>query len=206
MPCETPNPCFIPIEPNPFGRTKAPLLAVLLLVLSALLGGCPKAVQRVDDRMEGRVSFEVEPGWELTRNYRWMGSHHMMLSPDSRSSVLTLDLMRTGAGGEDIPLDLLAEAVVGQLGRKVGMRTVATHEHEITVAGRRTIALTGTRHHGPQQVEFTAWVTRTPQHLLIVLLQTPPGELQQHTRLLQRLLESLELPLDPPPPDTLDGA
>ncbi len=206
MPCDAPIPCFVPLGPNPFVRTKALLLAALLLVLAAVMSGCPKAVQRVDDRLLGRVSFEVEPGWELTRNYRWMGSHHLQLSPQPPSSVLTVDLMRAGPGGEDIPLDLLAEAVVGQLGRKVGMRTLATHKHEITVAGRRTIALTGTRHHGPQQVDFTAWVTRTPQHLLIVLLQTPPGELQHHTRLLQRVLESLELPLDPPPPDTLDGA
>lgn len=180
------------------------LFPILALVL--LLPGCPKAVHRVDDQLLGRVSFEVEPGWEITRNYRWLGTHHVQLTPSPPSSVLTVDLVRVGAGGEDLPLDLVAEGVVGQLGRKVGMQTLATHEHEIVLDGRRAIALTGTRTHGPHQMEFTAWVARTPRHLLIVLLQTPPGQLQYQTRLLQRLLESLELPLEPPPPDTLDGA
>lgn len=179
---------------------------VVLLLLSTLLTACPKAVQRVDDQLLGRVSFEVEPGWELTRNYRWLGSHHVQLSPAPPSSVLTVDLIRTGPGGEQLPLDLVAEGVVGQLGRKMGMRTIATGKHEIELAGRRAIALTGTRHHGPHHTEFTAWVARTPGRLLIVQLQAPPGQLEQHTRLLTRLLESFELPLEPPPPDTLDGA
>jgi len=179
------------------------VLPLILLTLTLL--GCPKAVQRVDDQLLGRVSFEVEPGWELTRNYRWLGSHHVQLMPSPPDSTLTVDLMRTGPGGEDLPLDLLAEVVVGELGRKLGMRTVATHEHEILLAGRRTIALTGSRHHGPHSLDFTAWVTRTPRHLLIVQLQAPPGTLPEHTRLLQRMLESFELPMEPPPPDTLDG-
>jgi hypothetical protein len=171
-----------------------------------LLTACPKAVTRVDDHLVGRVCFEVEPDWEITRNQRWFGSHHVALSPQPPHSVLTVDLLRVGRGGEHIPLDLLAEGVVGELGRKLGMRTEATHEHEIVVAGRRAIALSGARHHGPQRMDFTAWVTRTPEHLLIVQLQTPPGQLQRHSRLLQRLLESLELPHEPPPPDTLSGS
>jgi hypothetical protein len=170
-----------------------------------MLAGCPKAVQRVDDQLLGRVCFEVEPGWELSRNYRWLGSHHVQLVDTPPHAVLTVDLIRTGPGGEQLPLDLVAEGVVGQLGRKLGMVTRAAHSHEIALDGRPAIALTGTRHHGPQEAEFTAWVTRTPGRLLIVQLQTPPGELQQHTRLLQRLLESLELPMEPPAPDTIDG-
>ncbi len=181
-------------------------LGLLLLALALWLTACPKAVQRVDDHLMGRVSFAVEPGWELNRNYRWMGSHHVQLTPSPPSSVLTVDLLRAGHGGDDLPLDLLAEVVVGQLGRQVGMQTVATQKHEIALDGRRAIALSGRRIHGPHQMEFTAWVTRTPRYLLIVQLQTPPGELQHQTRLLQRLLESFELPLEPPPPDTLDGA
>ncbi len=204
MPCETPDPCCGDREPNPCGF-RFPT-GILLALLLPLLVACPQAVHRVDDHLLGRVSFAVEPGWEVTRNHRFMGSHHVQLSPDPPTSVLTVDLVRTGPGGDELPLDLVAEGVVGELGRKMGMRTVATHEHEIVVDGRRAIALTGSRHHGPHSTDFTAWVARTPRHLLIVLLQTPPGELPQHTRLLQRLLETLELPQEPPPPDTLDGA
>jgi hypothetical protein len=189
----------------PTARAHTRARTTLALFLLLLLTACPKAVTRVDDQLLGRVCFEVEPGWEITRNYRWMGSHHIQLSPTPPWSVLTVDLMRIGQGGEQLPLDLVAEGVVGELGRKVGMRTVATHQHEIVVDGRRTIALTGTRHHGPQEVEFTAWVTRTPGHLLIVMLQTPVGQLQHHSRLLQRLLESLELPQEPPPPEAIYG-
>lgn len=186
-------------------RRNPSLRALLAVALILLLCACPKAVTRVDDQLLGRVCFEVEPGWEITRNYRSLGSHHVQLSPTPPQSVLTVDLIRIGPGGEQLPLDLVAEGVVGELGRKLGMRTVATHQHEIVVDGRRAIALTGTRHHGPQEVEFTAWVARTPGHLLIVLLQTPPGQLQHHSRLLQRLLESLELPLEPPPDDAIYG-
>ncbi len=205
MPWCTPIPWFAERKANPPGEAfTAPWAGLLVLLL--LLTGCPQAVHRVDDQLLGRVSFAVEPGWEITRNYRWLGSHHVQLSPQPPSSVLTVDLIRTGPGGEQIPLDLVAEGVVGQLGRKLGMRTVATGKHEIELADRRAIALTGTRHHGPHHTEFTAWVARTPGRLLIVQLQAPPGQLEQHTRLLTRLLESFELPLEPPPPDTLDGA
>jgi hypothetical protein len=200
MTCETALPRCVGKPRNPSVR------ALLAIGLATWLCACPKAVTRVDDQLLGRVCFDVEPGWEITRNYRWLGSHHVQLSPAHPTSVLTVDLMRTGRGGEQLPLDLVAEGVVGELGRKLGMRTVATHKHEIVLDGRPAIALTGTRHHGPQQVEFTAWVTRTPGHLLIVLLQTPPGQLQAHSRLLQRLLESLELPSEPPPPDAIFGA
>ena len=201
-----PIPCCGEGRPNPYAFPLAlPGAAFVLMFALLILSGCPKAVERVDNQLQGRVSFEVEPDWQITRNYRWLGSHHVQLSPTPPSSVLTVDLMRTGREGAHLPLDLVAEGVVGELGRSMGMRTVATNEHEITVAGRRAIALTGTRHHGPHAVDFTAWVARTPDHLLIVQLQTPPGQLQDHSRLLQRLLESLDLPAEPPPPDTLEG-
>ncbi len=183
-------------------RTRSPLL----LFLALLTTGCPAAVHRTGDDMHGRFSFQVEPGWELHRNHRFLGSHHVTLLPDPPRSVLSVDLLRVGDDGRDLPLDLVAEGAVGNLGRRLGMRTTATHEHEILLAGRRAIALTGLRQHGPQQAEFTAWVTRTERHLLIVMLQTPPGELQQQVRLLERLLETFELPEDPPPPDIIDGA
>ncbi len=177
----------------------------LIPLLVVLLFGCPKAVQRVDDHAMGRVNFAIEPGWEITHNRRFLGSHHVALSPDPPRAVLTVDFLRVGPGGEHLPLDLVAEGVVGQLGRKLGMETLATHEHEIELAGRRTIALTGIRRHGPREADFTAWVTRTPKRMLIVQLQTPRGELQGYSRLLSRLLESFELPTEPPPPDTLTG-
>ena len=169
------------------------------------LAGCPKAVERVDNHLEGQVCFTVEPGWEITRNYRFLGSHHVAMSPEPPRAVLTVDFMHVGHQGETLPLDLVAEGVVGQLGRKLGMETFATHQHEIELAGRRASALTGYRRHGPREADFTAWVTRTPGRLLIVQLQTSRGALQQHSRLLQRVLESMELPLEPPPPDTLTG-
>ncbi len=179
------------------------LVAIPLLLL--LLPGCPKAVQQVEDHATGRVCFSIEPGWEITHNRRLLGSHHVALSPDPPRAVLTVDFLRVGPGGERLPLDLVAEGVIGELGRKLGMKTYATHQHEIVLAGRRAIALTGVRRHGPQEADFTAWVARTPGYLLIVQLQTPRGELQLHARLLQRLLETLQLPHEPPPPDHLDG-
>ena len=178
-------------------------LASLLPAL--LLAGCPKAVTRVDDQLTGRVCFSVEPGWDLKQNYRWFGTQHIALAPDPPSRSLTVDLRRIRGEGEDLPLDLVAEGVVGEFGRSMGIVTEATDEREIVLAGYRAVALTGTRRHGPRQMDFTAWVARPPGSLLVVQLLTPPGELQREVLLLQRVLESFRLPLDPPPPDTLEG-
>ncbi|MFH1468474.1 MAG: hypothetical protein ABIO70_29055 [Pseudomonadota bacterium] len=177
----------------------------LLALAAVVLAGCPKAVTRVGDQLSGRVCFTVEPGWELTQNYRWFGTEHIALAPDPPSRSLTVDLRKTRGEGEDLPLDLVAEGVVGEFGRAMGVVTEATAEHEIALAGYRAVALTGTRRHGPRQMEFTAWVARPPGRLLVVQLHTPPGQLHAEVLLLQRVLESLRLPLEPPPPDTLEG-
>jgi len=158
----------------------------------------------VGDQLTGRVCFTVDPDWELRRNYRWFGTQHVALAPNPPSRSLTIDLRKTHGEGEDLPLDLVAEGVVGEFGRALGIVTEAYDEREIALAGYRAVALTGIRRHGPRRMEFTAWVARPPGRLLVVQLQTPPGELQGEILLLQRVLESFRLPLDPPPPDTLE--
>jgi len=185
-------------------RLQRSALRALPLLLLGLVG-CPRAVTRTGDLLTGRVCFAVDPDWQVTKNYRWFGTHHVQLSPTPPTSVLTVDLLRTGRQGEHLPLDLVAEGVIGQQGRRLGLTTLATAEHEIVLAGYRAIALSGTRHHGPREVEFTAWVARPPGRLLVVMLQTPPRGLQAEVLLLQRVIESFRLPLEPPPPDTLDG-
>jgi len=179
------------------------LVAALWLLLCQ---ACLPAVRRVDDQLLGDISCQLEPGWELRRNYRWLGSRHVLLVTDPPSATLSLELLRLNRRHAELPLDLLAEGALGNIGRRVGIETHAGSSHEVLLAGRRAIALTGRRRHGPVAVDFTAWIARTDRQLLIMVLHVPPGQLPRHARLLERLLYTLELPRAPTPPDTLDGA
>jgi hypothetical protein len=98
----------------------------------------------------------------------------------------------------------VAEGLVGNLGRSQGVETLATSSQEVDLGGRRAVALTGRRRHGPREVDFSALVARDDRHVVVVFLQAPPGRLATGTGAMERLLDTFDLPGRPVPPAVLE--
>ncbi len=176
---------------------------ILLVLTLALPPGCGPAVHHTGGRLEGMVAFDVDPGWTLVRNARWLDGAHVVLEGPEQGTSLAVDLVRVGRRGRDLPLDLVAEGVVGNLGRRQGVETLATTSQEVDLGGRRAVALTGLRRHGPRALDFSALVARDRGHLVLVFLQAPPGRLGAASGAMERLLTTFDLPGRPIPPATL---
>lgn len=179
------------------------------MTASLLLLGCLAAVHpTLDGRVSGRVVLEPPPGWELGANHRAFGSDHVVLmAPDDVTSV-TVDLVREGGRTRDLPLYIVAETYALDHGRPLDIHAELLDVQEIVVADRRGIAVTTARHHGPQTMLASTVVARTETHMLLVTLHTLP---EADPRIIQdwgALLESVELPYDPPgeEPPFLDDA
>jgi hypothetical protein len=183
----------------------ATFVALLASMGAALLSGCIPAVYSDGVSTTGpRLAFELPEGWSIRENLRWFGSQHVALAHPSGRAVLSIDLVRGGRHVGDLPLDLLAETFVGDRGRTLGIETAGLRRDEVLLAGRRAIALTGTRHHGPQVVDFTSIVARTDRELLVVFLHAPRGEIGAYVGALERIMDTLSLPADPAPPDRIE--
>ncbi|MBN1335039.1 MAG: hypothetical protein JXB39_03665 [Deltaproteobacteria bacterium] len=172
---------------------------ILLACVLSIQTGCGPAVHRDGDRLEGIVAFEVEPGWRVVRNTRWLEGAHLILDGPEAGTSLAVDLVHVGRKGQDLPLDLVAEGIVGNLGRSQGVETFARTHQEVDLAGRPAVALTGFRRHGPRSVDFSALVARDDRHLVIVFLQAPPGRLGTGVAAMERLLSTFDLPGRPVP-------
>jgi hypothetical protein len=166
--------------------------------LLLLLLGCAAVHPTLDGRVSGRVAMEPPPGWELGANRRAFGSDHVVLmAPDQVTSV-TVDLVREGARTRALPLHIVAETYALDHGRSLGIEAALIDVQEIELADRRAVAVTTSRRHGPQVVLASTVVARTETHMLLVTLHTLP---EADPRIIQdwgALLESVELPFDPP--------
>lgn len=180
----------------------SPLAILARLSLLALLltgSACVHAVHLEGPSLVGpSISFEAPPGWMIQRNYRFLGSNHIEIcTPDGRVAI-TLELLRASEHFRELPLDLIAEGIIGERDRGFGVETLALQRNEILIAGRRGVTLTGRRVHGPQIVDFTSIVARTDTRLLIVLLHAPEGRLGDYTLALERIIDTLALPREAP--------
>jgi hypothetical protein len=175
---------------------------LLLLLLNSL--GCMRAVQINEGLLNGEFQFAPPPTWTLQRNYRFLGSHTVLLvSPDNRAA-LSVQLLPAETRATEIPLDLLGEVLLGNLGRKVGVETSIELKHEIVIADRRAFAFTGYRRQGPNETDFTAIISRTQTQTLLIVLTTQRHQVGQYAGVMEALLETLELTAQPAPPTRLD--
>lgn len=180
--------------PRPSLAQGASLLLIAFLGQACLLRGA-----RVDgDEVLGRTTFQVPEGWTLVRNIRWVGLRRLVLTSDQAAGTLIVEWIRTPPQDPELPLDLVAEAVVGDMGRSQGEASVLLSMDEVLLADRPAIALTGRRRQGPSTVDFTALVTRGERCLVVVHLYAPTGTLTSHTLALERVMNTLDLPLDKP--------
>lgn len=151
-------------------------------------------------------AFSVEPprDWKIRRNYRYFGSSYLELeTPDGRGAI-TIELIRASPAFRLMPLDLVAEGLIGERDRGFGVETLAMAEHEIVLDGHRAVALTGRRVHGPQRVDFTAIVARPDRHLLVLMLHAPEGTIGTYSMALERILDTLSLSRAPSSSETLE--
>jgi len=177
------------------------VLAAILLLLALPAGAClPRAARVENGQVSGRVSFDVPPGWQVTRNIRWVQLRRVVIQPPTRDGSLAVEWIRVSRKNASLPLDLVAEAVIGNAGREDGEATVFVGKEEVLLADRPAVAITGRRRRGPENLDFTALVTRGEGCLVVVWLTAPPGGLSAHSMALERVMNTLEMPFDPPPP------
>lgn len=179
---------------------------ILLGIVLLLPGGPWSPVAGCAHRRAGepqvhlpRMVFDRPPGWEVVRRVRWIGVQRVVLGSPGGGATLSVALLYTRPRLREIPLDLLAEILVGDSGRDRGIVTEARTRHEVVLAGRRAIALTGTRSHGPRELGFSSLVARVDRRVLVVELLAAPASLGSHAMAVERIMNSLRLPLDPAP-------
>ena len=180
-----------------------PKLALLWLVIGA--SGCLRAVQHEQGALVGKMRFTPPPEWSVTRNYRYLGSHNVVLRSPNGQASLSIQLLPLERRAQAVPLDLLGETLLGNAGRRLGIETTLTTQHEVVVANRRGFAFTGWRRHGPNQTDLTALVSRTESHTLLVTLSTPRQTVSEYAGVMQLVMESIEVPDQPAPPARLDS-
>lgn len=174
-------------------------------LIAMILTGCAHRIHVRDGLISGPFVLEVPPGWEVARRVRWVHLQRVVLVPREGEATLAVERLRADPGLQDLPLDLLAEAIVGEVGRDRQVETWAFHEAEVELAGWPAVALTGRRQGGPWESDFTTVIARTQRHLLVVSLQAPRNQLPRHTLALERVMNTLVLPNAPPPPARLEA-
>ncbi len=179
-------------------------LAVLLFLAPVWLSGCLKAVTVDGDYLRGPVSFARPEGWRVLRNYRWLGGSHVILDSREMNASLAVELLPAGKKADDLPMGLLAEIIVGNLGRSHGVETLVSAEYNVVLADRLAIAMVGTRRHGPRLCDFTALVARTSDKLLLLHLFSPPGTIQTFAPVMETVMNTLTLPGEPVPPTNME--
>lgn len=145
----------------------------------------------------GRFSLDPPEGWQVTRNYRWLGTDNLVLTRERAAISLTLQPCRGRAC--QLPLGVLASVRALSWGRRLGVESAIVAEHEVLVDGRRGYAVTGVRRWRREQIGYTTILVRTEARLLELTLFAPPPMLDAQLGPWKSVVESLHL-ADPPPP------
>ncbi len=167
--------------------------------------GCLRAVQLDDGVLKGRMQFTPPPGWEISRNYRYLGSHNVILISPTRHATVSVQMLPLEERARDVPLDLLGETLIGNAGRSLGIETTLTSKYEVVLADRRAYAFTGWRKHGPNETDVTAIVTRSDRHTVLVILTAPRQNIGEYADIVELVMESLIISDEPAPPARLDS-
>ncbi|MBM4364785.1 MAG: hypothetical protein FJ102_01110 [Deltaproteobacteria bacterium] len=145
----------------------------------------------------GRFSVDPPQGWEVTRNYRWLGTDNLVLARDAAAISLTVQPSRGRA--RELPLGVLASVRALSWGRRLGVQSAILAEHEVLVDGRRGYAVTGVRRWRRELIGYTTVMVRTEARLVELTLFAPPALLDAQALAWQGVLESLRLH-EPAPP------
>lgn len=168
-----------------------------------LLLGCLRAVHPVEGapvpRLEGRISVELPQGWEVKRNTRAFGNHHLLLHSPEPSTLVTIDLVREGKQTRDLDLLIVSEGYALDHGRSLGIEAALTGHHQLEVDGREAWAVTTLRKHGPHERMQSTVLLRGSTHLAILSLHTLPEADPGLVADWGQILDSFHLVGDPAP-------
>ena len=168
-----------------------------------LLLGCLRAVHPVEGaptpRLEGRIAVELPSGWEVSRNSRAFGNHHLLLNSPDPSTQVTIDLVREAKQTRHLDLLIVGEGYAVDHGRSLGIEAAVTGHHRLEVDNREAWAITTLRKHGPHERMQSTVVLRGSEHLAILSLHTLPEADPGLVADWGQILDSFHLMGDPAP-------
>ncbi len=183
-------------------------MSALAPIAALLLAGCVRAAHPVAvdplsgaEVWEGDFRVAAPPGWEVSRNRRWLGNDLFTFTSPDRRDAITIERFREDRRSRDLPLSLVSDALTMNFGRAQGVRPELLGQDEILVADRPAWATTVLRRHGPGERLASTVALRGAGHLVLIGLHTVPEGVDDCALAWQLVLESFELPGEPVPKD-----
>lgn len=168
-----------------------PLLAVVSLL------GCPTAWK---PELPGTFDVAVPTGWEVTRNYRWLGTSN--LTARRGQAALSVRVEPNRGRARRLPLSLVASARALTWGRTLGVQNLIVAEHEIVVSDQRGCAVTGLRRWRTHTTGYTMVIVRNEELLAELTLHAPPSSMDEAAAGWGAVLASFRLSGPAPAPVT----
>lgn len=149
--------------------------------------------------LAGRFEVSVPDEWTVARNVRGPLGQHLSLHDPSGASSITIDLVREDRGSRELPLSLVVDTYAVELGRGRGISSEHLAQDVLVVADRTAFATTVRRRVGPHERLASTVGLRGDDHLAVLTLHTVDDAPASVTLAWDLVLESFQLPLDPPP-------
>jgi len=174
---------------------------MIMIAVTLALAGCARAVKPQGDLWVGRFALDAPRAWEVTRNYRFLGNSFFTLTAPDRRSAITVEMIRESQRERRLPLRLVSDTLVVNVGRSSGIEAHVIGQHELLVAERLAWATTAVRRHGPHERLASQIALRGERHVFLITLHTPPGGVPDAAIAWQRVIDSFAIPGEPAPPD-----